>query len=58
MEPVLCPIAPELVERLKDGWTIDCPVRMWLDDSNVLHIVEIRVTAGTGDLEPVCNGDA
>lgn len=46
MEPVLCPIAPELVERLKAGWTTDCPVRMWLDESNVLHVVEIRLEAG------------
>lgn len=47
MEPVLCPIAPELVDRLKAGWTTDCPVRMWLDDGNVLHVTEIRLSYGS-----------
>lgn len=52
MEPVLCPISPELVERLKAGWTTDCPVRMWLGEDNVLHVAEIRTVQGPHTTPP------
>ena len=45
-KPVLCPIHPDLVEKLRQpgGVTSKRPVRMWLDDNNVINVQELTDT--------------
>lgn len=40
-EPVLCPIDPDLIDRLRAGWTTNKPVTIWLGKDNVLHVEEV-----------------
>jgi hypothetical protein len=44
LEPVLCPVSPEMVKLLQrpGGCETKVPVRMWLDADNVIVIQELH----------------
>lgn len=40
-DAVLCPVSPEMVAQLREGWTTRGRARIWLDDDNVLNVQEL-----------------